>query len=157
VFEECEPDLAPADPGSAAERCHTVRTPAEIDIANADDLHRSLVAAVDQGFTVVIADMSETLFCDCAAVTALVVAGQYAAVAGAELRVVASARPVLRTFELTGLPRLLPVFSSAQAAASEPANGWAWRASFLGVTQLSSRRRTDHGRSGPQRCQLRSP
>jgi STAS domain len=79
VCEECEPDLASADPGPPAERCLKVRMPAEIDIANADDLRQSLTAAVDRGFAVVIADMSDTLFCDCAAVTALVSAGQYAA------------------------------------------------------------------------------
>ena len=157
MSEECEPDLAPDDPGPPAERCLTVRMPAEIDIANADDLRQSLTAAVDQGFAVVIADMSDTLFCDCAAVTALVLAGQYATAARAELRVVASARPVLRTFELTGLAQLLAVFPTAEAAASGSASGEARYASFHGVTQLSSRRRTDHGRSGPQRRQPQYP
>ena len=156
MSEECELDPAPADPGPPAERCRTVRMPAEIDIGNADDVRQALVTAVDQGFAVVIADMSDTLFCDCAAVTALVVAGQYAVAAGAELRVVASARPVLRTFELTGLARLLAVFPSTEAAASGSANRRARPAGFRGVIQLSSRRRTDHGRSGPQRRQLRS-
>jgi anti-sigma B factor antagonist len=157
VFEECELDSAPADPGPPAERCPTVRMPAEIDIANADDLRQSLTAAVDQGFAVVIADMSDTLFCDCAAVTALVVAAQYAAAAGAELRVVATARPVLRTFELTGVAALLAVFPSAEAAASGSAEAETRYAGFRSVTRLSSRRQTDFGRSGPQQRQPRSP
>ncbi len=156
MCEECELGPAPADPGPPAERCRTVRMPPEMDIGNADNVRQALIAAVDQGFAVVIADMSDTLFCDCAAVTALAVVGKCAAAAGAELRVVATARLVLRIFELTGLARLVAVFPSAEAAARGSPNGRARAAGFRGVIQLSSRRRTDHGRPGPQRRQLRS-
>jgi anti-sigma B factor antagonist len=157
VSEDGEPDPASAYPAPLAARCSTVRMPAEVDIANADDLRQSLMAAVDHGSAIVIADMSDTMFCDCAAVTALVVAAQYAAAAGAELRVAATSRPVLRTLEITGLPRLLAIYPTANAAAAEHPNGRPRPASFRGVTELSSRRGTRHRRSGPPQGQPRPP
>lgn len=131
--------------------------PAEIDIGNADELRRDLVAAIDQGFAIVIADLSDTQFCDCAAVNALLTSAHYAATVGGDLRVVASARPVLRTFELTELTRLLAVYPDVESALAGPVLGRARPTSIRGVTELSSRRQIDRRERDPQRRQRRSP
>ncbi len=113
--------------------------PAVMDIGNAAHLRQDLLCALDQGFAVVIADLSDTLFCDCAAVTALLIAGQYARAVGAELRVVASAPAVLRTFELTELARLLTVYPDVKRALGGSLYGRARPVTIRGVThaQLS--------------------
>ena len=95
-----------------------VMLPGEIDVANAGQVRSELLAAIDAGHPVVVADMSLTTFCDCAGVSALLAAGSHAARSAAELRVVARARPVLRTFDLTGLPLALPVHPTGSAALS---------------------------------------
>ena len=157
VSDECQLDRVPADPDPPAASCQTVPMPAEMDIGNADDLRQRLVSAVDRGFAVVIADLTDTLFCDCAAVTALLIAGQYAATVGAEVRIVARARPVLRTFELTELAGLLAVYPDVEAAIGGSVFGRARPMTIPALAGLSSRRRTGLYRSGPQRRQRRSP
>ena len=46
--------------------------PEEIDITNADETREQLLTIVNQGATVLVADMSRTTFCDSAGITALV-------------------------------------------------------------------------------------
>ncbi len=112
--------------------------PAEVDIANADDLRRDLVQAIEHRYRVVVADMSRTSFCDCAGVTTLLAAGGLAARAGAELRVVARARSVLRTFELTGLQLALHVYPTTSDALREPGTATGPRRQPAGPAPQSS-------------------
>jgi len=100
--------------------------PAEIDIANADQVRADLTAVISQGYLIVIADMSRTSFCDCAGVAALASAAGYAARRGVQLRIVARARAVLRIFELTGLLLAIPVYPTGAEALSEPGTGPPW-------------------------------
>ncbi len=98
--------------------------PAEVDIANAGEVHADLIAAVRLGCPVVIADLRRTSFCDCAGVSLLMAVARQALRAGAEIRIVASSRSVLRTFELTGLPlamRVYPTMTDAQRGPPSPA------------------------------------
>lgn len=117
--ENCQPSL-PA--GSAPAWC-TVLLPPEIDIANADSVRKDLLTAIGRGSALVIADLSRTSFCDCAGVSALMTAGGQAARSGSELRVVARSRPVLRTFELTGLSQCVRVYASGAEATRDPGPG----------------------------------
>jgi anti-anti-sigma factor len=94
--------------------------PAEVDIANVGQALADLLAAIDRGCPVVIADMSRTTFCDRAGVSALLAAASQAARAGAELRIVARARPVLRAFELTGLQLALTIYPTCADAQRGP-------------------------------------
>jgi anti-sigma B factor antagonist len=87
----------------------TISVPAEIDIANAEEILAELLEALKYGCPILIVDMSRTSFCDCAGVRALLGAAFQALSEGGELRVVARARPVLRTFELTGLQQVVQV------------------------------------------------
>jgi anti-sigma B factor antagonist len=96
--------------------CEIVVLPAEIDIANASLVSAGLLAAIGAGRPVIIADLSSCSFCDCAGVGALLGAAAVAVLQGAQLRLVATARPVLRVFELTGLDHSLPVYPTRSAA-----------------------------------------
>jgi anti-anti-sigma factor len=97
-----------------------ISLPAEIDIANAEQVRADLLAALDRGCPVIIVDMSRTSFCDCAGVRALLAATSRALRDGVEIRLVARARPVLRTFELTGMQLALHVYPTAADAVRGP-------------------------------------
>jgi anti-anti-sigma factor len=104
-------------------RSIVISLPPEIDIANAEQVRDDLLDGIDQGYAVVVADMNSTSFCDCAGVAALLSAGSYAARRGAQLRVVARARSVLRMFELTGMQLRLPVYRNSADALEGPDTG----------------------------------
>lgn len=93
-----------------------VTLPAEIDAINSGDVHAQLVAACVPGASVVVADLSSTVFCDSSAVRALVQAHQLAASMGIDFRLVVTAKPVLRVLELTGLLTILRLYPSVEAA-----------------------------------------
>jgi anti-sigma B factor antagonist len=113
-------------------RLAVVTLPAEIDVSNdgqvLDMLTRALdggTAALDGGTAVLVADASGTAFCDCSGVTALIIAGNQAAAAGARLRVAASPA-VRRVLELTRADQVLdiyPTLAAALAVAGEPPAG----------------------------------
>ena len=149
----CPPASGGSRPGDS---WLAVVLPSEIDVANAGQVLADLLAAIDCGGPVIVADMSLTAFCDCAGVTALLAAGSHAAKAGAELRVVARVGPVLRTFYLTGLAMALPVYATSSAALSETGSATSRQEPGAGATQLNRRRRTGPAQSGPppdrQRC-----
>ena len=118
-------ELADAESDTGGQAPHAanwtvVSLPAEVDIANADQVRADLSAAVRLGCPVVIADLRRTSFCDCAGVSLLMAAANQALRAGAELRIVASARSVLRTFKLTGLPLAIEVYPTITDAQRGP-------------------------------------
>jgi anti-anti-sigma factor len=84
--------------------------PDVIDFLNADSAGRQLAAAVVPGVTVVIADLTGTVFCDCAGVRSLLLAHRQALAGHAELRLVIRSRAVLRVLELLGADQVLPVY-----------------------------------------------
>ena len=101
----------------------TVAMPAEIDVANAEEVHRALVSAANLGAPVLIVDMSGTTFCDSAGVQAIFAAHKQAAAADTQLRLVAP--EVMRILTLVGVGQLVPLYPTLEAAlagapASEP-------------------------------------
>ena len=90
--------------------------PAEIDLANAEQVREDLLSAVAQGASQVIADMTATTFCDSAGITALVRVVRQATAHGSGLRLAASAPTVTRVLALTGIDRLIGVYPSVAAA-----------------------------------------
>jgi anti-anti-sigma factor len=98
-----------------------VAFPEHVDISNAAQIREQLLAVFDRGAAVVIADMSATAWCDYVGIDAVARACQRAAVRRVELRLVATAPAVLRLLAAEGLDRLVPVYSSVEAAtAGEP-------------------------------------
>jgi anti-sigma B factor antagonist len=99
-----------------------VAAPEEIDITNAVGLRAALLDAAAQGNGTLVVDMSQTQFCDSAALNVLVRAHQRAQAEGGEVRLVISAADVLRIFAVTGIDRVIPRFLSlGKALAQTPA------------------------------------
>ncbi len=96
--------------------------PEHVDMSNAAQIREQLLAVFDRGAAVVIADMSATAWCDYVGVDAVARACQQATVRRAELRLVATSPAVRRLLAAEGLDRLVPVYSSLEAAitAGEP-------------------------------------
>jgi len=85
-----------------------VRAPEDIDITNASDFREALLAAAERGPGITVIDLSQTQFCDSAALHALVAAHKRARVADGEVRMVVSHPHVLRIFAISGLDRVIP-------------------------------------------------
>jgi anti-sigma B factor antagonist len=98
--------------------------PEEIDITKAADLRAALDKAATAGTGTFVADLTRTRFCDSAAIHALVDAHKRARTEGGQVLLALSGTAVPRIFEITGVDRVLPRFSSvAEALAHVPAPG----------------------------------
>ena len=97
-----------------------VTMPAEIDITIADQVREDLLAAVNQGAGLLIADLSNTTFCDSSGVSALARAFRRAQASGGEMRLVVTGPAVLRVLSLTGVDRLVDIYPSVTAALADP-------------------------------------
>ncbi len=116
-----QPAVAEAATSPYARQPVVVTLPREIDLVNASQVHDALTLARESGTAVVVADATETTFCDCAGVRALVCAHRQAAAAGTDLRVAAPAGPaVRRVLELTGADQVLHTYPSLPAALDGP-------------------------------------
>lgn len=95
-----------------------VRLPDEIDMVNAERVGEELCSAFTRGAAVVIADLTSTVFCDCAGARQFVLAHNYADARDAQIRFVIPGRHMLRALTLTGLDQLLSIYPSLDAAVS---------------------------------------
>ncbi len=96
--------------------------PAEVDASNAEQVRLDIAAVVAQDASLVIADMTETTFCDSAGVTVLVGVMRQANAADMGLRVAAAAPAVTRVLAITGVDRLIEIYPSVAAALAGPGN-----------------------------------
>jgi anti-sigma B factor antagonist len=110
------PVTSPERPGPVI-----VRVPAELDVSNAEDVGEQLRSALTPGVTVVIADLTSTVFCDSAGARQLVLAHQWASARDAQLRFVIPDPNMLRVFQVTGLDRLFWIYPTLEAAFAGPA------------------------------------
>jgi len=108
-----------------------VTAPEEIDITNAAGLRAGLLegaglegAGLDAaghgfesaGHRAFVVDMTRTRFCDSAAIAALIEAHKRAQAAGGQMLLALSGAAVPRIFELTGVDRVIPTFTSLEEA-----------------------------------------
>ena len=70
-----------------------VTLPAEIDITNADQVREDLLSVINQGAVLLVADLSNTTFCDSSGVSALVRSFRRAEASGGEMRLVVTTSP----------------------------------------------------------------
>lgn len=100
-----------------------VALPAVIDLASQDLAYERLCAAVAESASVVIADLTATVLCDCSSLRRLI-AIQHQAVRGGQLRLaITPGSPVHLMAQRMDLDHLLPIYSStsqATAAGSLP-------------------------------------
>ena len=96
--------------------CAVITLPEEVDISSADQVRQELLAVVGRASTVVIVDMSATVFCDSACISALVRAFRRAEAKGCELRLAARYPGVLRVLAIMGVDRLMAVYPAVPLA-----------------------------------------
>ncbi len=93
-----------------------VTLPGEIDVTIADSVREELLAVLDQGAALLIADLSKTEFCDSAGVSALVQTYRRASASGNPMRLVVGTPAVQRVLSITGVDRLVDIFPSVAAS-----------------------------------------
>jgi len=93
-----------------------VALPAEIDMANAEQVGQQLGSAFAPGVKMVIADMTATTFCDSSGISMLVRARKQAAANSTQLRLVVPSTAVVRTLTLVRMDSLLPIYPSLSQA-----------------------------------------
>jgi len=101
-------------------RTAVVSLPVEIDITNADQVREDLLSVLNQGAALLIADLSNTTFCDSAGVSALARSFRRAEASQSEMRLVVTALAVERVLALTGIDRLLGLYPSVAASLEAP-------------------------------------
>ena len=97
-----------------------VTLPEEIDVTIAGTVQEELLAVMNAGAALVIADMSKTNFCDSAGVSALVRAFRQACASGSSMRLVIGTPAVQRVLSITGVDRLVDTFPSVAASLAGP-------------------------------------
>ena len=93
-----------------------VTLPEHIDAANTGQLRDELLALVNRGPEVLVADLTGTVSCDHGGADALVRAYHRASVNGTQLRIAAPSTLVRRILTVSGLDRLVSVYPSLEAA-----------------------------------------
>jgi anti-anti-sigma factor len=113
--------------------------PGHVDISNVDQLRDRLLAVINRGAAVLIADMTGTVSCDHAGVEAIARACQRAGISGTQVRLAVTAPVVRRVLTIEGLDRLVPIYptrEAAMAAGREP--GWP-RGSQASISAVTAR------------------
>ena len=93
-----------------------VTLPEEIDVTIADSVREELLAILDGGATLLVADLGKTEFCDSAGVSALVQTYRRASASGHPMRLVVGTPAVQRVLSITGVDRLVDIFPSVAAS-----------------------------------------
>jgi PAS domain S-box-containing protein len=96
-----------------------VTFPEHVHAQDAARIGEQLLRVLGQGAVTLIADMSSTVHCDPAAVDAVARAYRQAVASQAELRLVISAPEVRRLTAAESLDRLVPVYTSLEAALAD--------------------------------------
>jgi len=94
-----------------------VGLPAEIDVTNCQQVYEELITALTPGVATMIADMTETVFCDSSGVHAIMQAYESAAARDVQLRLAVSPdSSVHRVLQLIGVGHLLSVYPNLDEA-----------------------------------------
>jgi len=93
-----------------------VTFPGHIDVSNVGPLRDRLLAVINRGATLLVADMTQTMSCDHSAVDAVARAHQRAAMNGTQIRLAVTSPVVRRVLSIEGLDRLVSIYPSVQTA-----------------------------------------
>jgi anti-anti-sigma factor len=97
-----------------------VTIPQRVDVSNAGQIRDELLAVINRGARVLIADMTATASCDHAGAGAVAWAYQRGVTGGTELRLVVTAKIVSRVLSISGVDRLVSIYPSLEAATAAP-------------------------------------
>jgi anti-sigma B factor antagonist len=97
-----------------------VALPAEIDISNAGTVATQLRVSIRSAGSFVVADMTTTTFCDSSGLRILLLARDWAAADGVELRLAVPQGPMLVVLKVVGLDQVLPVYPAVDEALAAP-------------------------------------
>jgi anti-anti-sigma factor len=100
-----------------------VTFPGQVDVSNVGQLRDRLLSVINRGAGVLIADMTDTVSIDHAAVDAIARACQRAAANGTQLRLVVAASVIRRVLTIEGLDRLVSIYPLLEAAIAERVPG----------------------------------
>ncbi len=100
-----------------------VAFPGHVDVSNVGQLRDRLLSVINRGATVLVADMTDTVSCDHAAVDALARACQRAEASGTQLKLVVTAPVIRRVLSIEGLDRLVSIYPLLDAALAAGAPG----------------------------------
>jgi anti-sigma B factor antagonist len=103
-----------------ADRVAVVTLPEEIDITNADAIREELLAVINKGAEIMVADLGSTRFCDSAGVSTLVRAFRRATSNSTKMRLVVASPAVARVLTLTGVDRLIEIYPNVASALGSP-------------------------------------
>ncbi len=110
-------------PVTWAGRQAIVTFPGQVDVSNVGQLRDRLLSVINRGAGVLIADMTDTVSIDHAAVDAIARACQRAMANGAQLRLVVAAPVIRRVLTIEGLDRLVSIYPVLEAAVAERVPG----------------------------------
>ena len=119
-------------PVTWAGRQAIVTFPGQVDVTNAGPLRDRLLSVINRGASVLIADMTDTVSIDHAAVDAIARTCQRAAASGTQLRLVVAATVVRRVLTIEGLDRLVSIYPVLEAATADRGPGSSLRAPSTG-------------------------
>jgi anti-sigma B factor antagonist len=92
----------------------------QLDISTAAALRQHLFDLVEQGYRLVVADLTGVDFLDSGGLGALVGGLKRARRAGGQLRVVATVPELAQLFRVTGVYKVLPLYETVEAATAYP-------------------------------------
>jgi len=99
-----------------------IAAPADLHVASAGRLRKTLLRLAETGHVTVVLDMSATIACDAAGRAELARAYKHAAAEGGDLRLVAGRRALSEVLAGSGLERVIRHFATvAEAVAETPA------------------------------------
>lgn len=95
----------------------------EIDLVSEPELRERLDAALEERPSLLVVDLTAVSFVASCGLAALLRARQQAETQGAEVRLVATERAVLRPLQATGVDQVIAMFASREAALKRGAAG----------------------------------
>lgn len=93
-----------------------VTVPTELDLTIADGLRDVLLGVLNAGALGLVVDMTATIFCDSAGITAITRAVRRGSATDAIIRLAVTSNPVLRVLDLVGVDRLIDIYQDVDAA-----------------------------------------
>ena len=91
----------------------------EVDLYTCPELKQELLRVITDGATLVVVDLAETTFIDSTGLGVLIRGVEWVRTEGGQLAVVCVDPNMTKVFEVTGLNRVFPIYSSREEALAQ--------------------------------------